>query len=87
MVRLLEAIGHEVEREYYINDAGAQVDRFAASIAARMRGRGAARGRLRRASTWSSWPREIAAEGIDPADLEAVGARGIELMIDAVRAT
>jgi arginyl-tRNA synthetase len=31
--------------------------------------------------------RTIAAEGIDPGDLDAVGARGIELMIEAVRAT
>jgi arginyl-tRNA synthetase len=38
LVRLLEAAGHEVQREYYVNDAGSQVSRFAASIAARMRG-------------------------------------------------
>ncbi len=29
--RLLEASGAEVTREYYVNDAGAQIDRFAAS--------------------------------------------------------
>src|SRR4051794_11061954 len=38
LVRLLEAAGHEVEREFYVNDAGGQIDRFAASIAARMKG-------------------------------------------------
>ncbi|HSC20814.1 MAG TPA: arginine--tRNA ligase, partial [Solirubrobacterales bacterium] len=38
VVRLLEAAGHEVFREYYVNDAGSQIDRFADSIAARMRG-------------------------------------------------
>src|SRR6476646_9018894 len=38
IVRLLEASGHEVEREFYVNDAGAQVERFADSIAARMAG-------------------------------------------------
>ena len=48
LVRLLEAVGHEVEREYYVNDAGGQVTRFADSIAARMSRRRAARGRLRR---------------------------------------
>ena len=26
LVRLLEAVGHEVEREYYVNDAGGQID-------------------------------------------------------------
>ncbi len=38
LVRLLEAAGHEVEREYYVNDAGSQIGRFADSIAARMAG-------------------------------------------------
>jgi arginyl-tRNA synthetase len=34
VARLLEFAGHEVEREYYFNDAGAQMDRFRASVAA-----------------------------------------------------
>ena len=38
VARLLEACGYEVGREYLLNDTGGQVDRFAASIAARMRG-------------------------------------------------
>ncbi len=38
LARLLEAAGETVEREYYLNDAGTQVDLFADSIAARMRG-------------------------------------------------
>ena len=84
MVRLLEAVGHEVEREYYVNDAGARSSRFADSIAARMRGEeppedgygGEYVDRARRA---------IAAEGVDPADREAVGARGIELMLGGGR--
>ena len=46
VARLLEFAGHEVEREYYYNDAGAQMDRFRASVEAVRRGRGAARGRL-----------------------------------------
>jgi arginyl-tRNA synthetase len=36
--RLLEFGGHEVEREYYYNNAGAQMDRFRASIDALRRG-------------------------------------------------
>jgi arginyl-tRNA synthetase len=32
---LLEAVGHEVTREFYINDAGRQIELFAASVAAR----------------------------------------------------
>ena len=38
LARLLEASGAEVTREYYFNDAGAQIDRFAASLDAAARG-------------------------------------------------
>jgi arginyl-tRNA synthetase len=38
VARLLEAAGHDVEREYYYNDAGAQMDKFRASVAAVRRG-------------------------------------------------
>jgi arginyl-tRNA synthetase len=38
VARLLTFAGHEVEREYYYNDAGAQMDRFRASVDARRRG-------------------------------------------------
>jgi arginyl-tRNA synthetase len=38
VARLLEFAGHEVEREYYYNDAGAQMDRFRASGEARRSG-------------------------------------------------
>jgi len=30
--RILEHLGHEVEREYYVNDAGRQIDILACSI-------------------------------------------------------
>jgi arginyl-tRNA synthetase len=38
VARLLAFAGHDVEREYYYNDAGAQMDRFRASIGALRRG-------------------------------------------------
>jgi arginyl-tRNA synthetase len=86
VVRLLEAVGHEVEREYYVNDAGAQVVRFADSIAARMAGEeppedGYGGGYV------TELGERLAAEGIDPDDREALGLRGIELMLEGVRAT
>jgi arginyl-tRNA synthetase len=86
LVRLLEAVGHEVEREYYVNDAGAQIDRFAESIAARMTGAeppedGYAGEYVAELGT------RVAAEGIDPADTEALGRRGVELMLEEVRGT
>ncbi len=86
VARLLEAVGHEVEREYYVNDAGAQISRFADSIAARMADEeppeegygGAYIGEL---------AEKVAAEGLDPADREALGLRGVGLMMDEVRGT
>ncbi len=86
VVRLLRAVGHEAEREYYINDAGTQVTNFARSIAARMRGEEVPENGYK-GDYVVELARRIAAEGVDPEDLEAVGARGIELMIEAVRAT
>ncbi len=35
IARVLEYVGYEVEREFYINDAGVQMDIFTASVAAR----------------------------------------------------
>jgi len=86
LVRLLEAAGHAVEREYYVNDAGSQIERFAASIAARMRGEeppedgyaGEYVGEL---------AERLRAEGVQPDDLEALRARGVELMLDWMRET
>jgi len=41
LARLIEATGAHVTREYYFNDAGGQVDRFARSLLARARGEAA----------------------------------------------
>jgi arginyl-tRNA synthetase len=38
VARLLAFAGHDVEREYYYNDAGSQMERFRASVEARRRG-------------------------------------------------
>ncbi len=86
LVRLLEANGHEVEREYYVNDAGGQIDRFAASIAARMRGAEVPEDGYE-GEYVTELAERIGAEGIDASDLEAVGRRGVELELEAVRTT
>ncbi len=86
LVRLLEAAGHEVEREFYVNDAGGQIDRFAASIAARMRGEEIPEDGYK-GDYVAELGERIAAEGIDPADLKAIGSRGVELMLEGVRGT
>jgi arginyl-tRNA synthetase len=86
LVRLLEAVGHEVQREFYVNDAGGQIDRFAASIAARMRGEEPPEDGYG-GSYVSELAERIEAEGIGAEDLDAIGARGIELILESVRTT
>ncbi len=48
LARVLAASGAEVTREYYFNDHGSQIDRFARSLLAPGSRRAGARGRLRR---------------------------------------
>jgi arginyl-tRNA synthetase len=86
LVRLLGAVGHEVEREYYVNDAGAQVGRFADSIAARMVGTEPPEDGYGGEYVIELAER-LAAEGVDSTDREAVGRRGVELVLEGVRAT
>ncbi len=86
LVRLLEAAGHEVEREFYVNDGGGQVGRFADSIAARMRGAEPPEGGYE-GDYVVDLAERIAAEGVDSADREVVGRRGVELTMEGVRAT
>jgi arginyl-tRNA synthetase len=86
LVRLLEAVGHQVEREFYVNDAGGQVDRFAASISARMKGEEPPKDGYSGAYVAGLGER-IAGEGVDAGDLKAIGDRGVELILEIVRAT
>jgi arginyl-tRNA synthetase len=86
LVRLLEAAGHEVKREFYVNDAGAQVGRFADSIAARMAAEEPAEDGYAGEYVIEIAAR-IKAEGGDPGDREALGLRGVELVLEGVRAT
>jgi arginyl-tRNA synthetase len=86
LARVLEFAGHPVSREYYVNDRGGQIDRFAASIVARMTG-----GPLPEEGYEGEYIAEIGeslkAEGVDPADLDAVGRRGIALVLAAAEET
>jgi arginyl-tRNA synthetase len=86
LVRLLRAVGHDVQSEYYVNDAGGQVQRFAASIAAAMTGAEGPEDGYEGAYV-ADLAEQMKGEGVDPADTEAVGRRGIELILDGVRAT
>ena len=86
IARVLEFTGHPVTREYYVNDRGGQIDRFAESIAARMKGEP-----LPEDGYEGEYVAEIGQsleqEGIDPSDLEAVARRGVALMVAAAEET
>jgi arginyl-tRNA synthetase len=86
LARLLAAVGHDVEREYYINDGGGQIQRFAASIVAKMTGGEPPEDGYEGAYV-DDLAERIAADGVDPADLDAVGRRGIELVLEGVRSS
>ena len=63
VARLLEFAGHEVEREYYFNDAGRQVDLFRASVEARRRGH-----ELPEGGYQGEYINELAALDVDPVE-------------------
>jgi arginyl-tRNA synthetase len=86
VARVLEFAGHPVEREYYVNDRGGQIDRFGASIAARIKGEPVPEDGYE-----GEYVTEIAAsleqEGIDATDLRALTKRGVSVMTDAIEET
>jgi arginyl-tRNA synthetase len=61
VARLLDYAGHQVEREYYFNDAGRQVDLFRASVEARRSGE-----ELPEGGYQGEYINELAALNVDP---------------------
>jgi arginyl-tRNA synthetase len=86
VARILSLAGHEVAREYYLNDMGAQVRRFAESIAARMRGDEPPQDGYE-GEYVEELAREVADAGADPDDLDALERLGTERMREAIAAT
>src|SRR3954451_8587124 len=86
VARLLEFAGHPVVREYYVNDRGGQIDLFAESIAARMKGEPVPEGGYE-----GEYVAELATrleqEGIDAGDLDSLARRGMALMIEQIEET
>ena len=82
--RILELAGHEVEREYYVNDRGTQALRFGESIGARARGEEPPEGGYH-----GRYVRELAdrIQGAAEADVEELADRGTGLMLEAARST
>ena len=86
LARMLAFTGRTVKREFYVNDVGGQVDRFAASIAARMRGRqpppdGYAGDYVLELA------RELERRGLGPDDLDELGRQGVEAMRARIETT
>ena len=86
LARVLEFGGHEIEREFYVNDYGTQIDLFAQSIAARMRGEEPPDDGYQ-GEYVAELASELEAEGLGPDGLDELARRGVELMVDRVRVT
>jgi arginyl-tRNA synthetase len=86
LVRLLEAVGHDVEREYYVNDAGGQVDRYAVSLAALIEGTEPPEDGYEGTHV-EALAERLRSEGVDASDTDAVGRRAVELTLEEVRGT
>ncbi|MGY1986154.1 arginine--tRNA ligase [Blastococcus sp. SYSU DS0669] len=92
IARLLQASGADVTREYYLNDAGAQIDRFARSLLAAANGR-----EVPEDGYAGSYIGDIAAQVVaaepglldrpEDEQLPVFRARGVELMVDEIRST
>jgi len=84
LARVLEMAGHEVEREYYVNDFGTQIQRFGASIAARARGEEPPEDGYR-----GGYVADLAArmEGANGLDEQELARRGVALMLEDIQAT
>ncbi len=86
VARALEFAGHPVVREYYVNDRGGQIDLYATSIAARMKGEPIPEGGYE-----GDYVAEIAGslgqEGLDAEELDALARRGVALMVAEIEQT
>jgi arginyl-tRNA synthetase len=84
LARVLEFAGHNVEREYYVNDAGTQIQRFGESIKARARGEEPPEDGYK-----GDYVAELAGRipGAAEAEVDELARKGVELMLEGVRAT
>ncbi|HEX4467271.1 MAG TPA: arginine--tRNA ligase [Solirubrobacteraceae bacterium] len=78
LARMLRFHGHDVEREFYINDAGSQMDRFGESIRAQARGE-----ELPEGGYQGEYIVELAAQipGAADSDAAELGLAGMKLML------
>jgi len=86
LIRLLKAVGHTVDGEYYVNDGGTQVENFAASIAARMVGEEPPENGYK-GDYVNDLAERAREERIEPTELERLALTGVEWMVDSIRAS
>jgi arginyl-tRNA synthetase len=86
VARLLEAVGHTVEREYYSNDIGGQIDRLGQSLAAAMSGSEPPEDGYEGAYV-AELAERLSSEGIVASDVDPLGRLGAELLLDSIRET
>jgi len=84
--RMLAHSGHTVQREYYLNDAGTQVELFARSVAARMAGEEPPEDGYAGAYV-VELAEELAAAGMTADDLETLATAATEAMQARIEAT
>jgi arginyl-tRNA synthetase len=84
LARVLELSGSDVDREYYVNDYGGQVQRFAASIRARALGEQPPEDGYQ-----GEYVKDVAAkiDGAAELDADELAKRGVAIMLEAVEST
>src|SRR4051794_18588197 len=84
LARILTYSGHDVQREYYVNDYGSQVRRFGESIQARARGEEPPEDGYQGAYV-ADVAKQI--DGAAEMDVDELAGIGVELMLDKMRST
>jgi arginyl-tRNA synthetase len=84
LARILEFHGHDVTREFYVNDYGSQVVRFAESLRARARGEEVPEGGYQ-----GAYVAEVAASipGAADMELDELGREGVARMVERAKAS
>jgi arginyl-tRNA synthetase len=86
LARVFDFAGHDVSREYYVNDAGRQIRLFGESLAARMTGGEVPEGGYE-GDYVTVLAERLAAEGAAPDDVDALAKRGVEAMLESISAS
>ncbi|MBA3299754.1 MAG: arginine--tRNA ligase [Thermoleophilaceae bacterium] len=84
LCRILEFAGNEVDREYYVNDRGTQIERFGASIRARANGEPPPEDGYQGDYVVEVAERIAGAAGMDSDEAAALG---VKIMLEEIRAT